>query len=79
MGELAGDSVWQDASKEVAGALGPHLPHALIGPIMTLSTIVLWAKRLKDWNTIPTSARSLASSSSDSRQRAVRPLPTIGA
>ena len=34
----------------------------LIGPSVTFSRIVLWAKRLKDWNTIPTSARSWASS-----------------
>ncbi len=33
----------------------------LIGPRVTFSMIVLWAKRLNDWNTMPTSARSLAS------------------
>ena len=29
----------------------------LIGPSVTFSRIVLWAKRLNDWNTMPTSAR----------------------
>ena len=29
----------------------------LIGPRVTFSRIVLWAKRLNDWNTMPTSAR----------------------
>ena len=33
-------------------------PRTLIGPSVTFSRIVLWAKRLKVWNTIPTSARS---------------------
>ena len=32
-----------------------------IGARVTLSSIVLWAKRLKLWNTMPTSARSAAS------------------
>ena len=32
-----------------------------VGPSITLSSTVLWAKRLKDWKTIPTSARSAAS------------------
>ena len=38
------------------------LPRTLIGPRVTFSRIVLWAKRLKLWKTMPTSARSAASS-----------------
>ena len=34
----------------------------LVRPSVTFSRIVLWAKRLKLWNTIPTSARRAASS-----------------
>ena len=34
----------------------------LIGPSVTFSRIVLWANRLNDWKTMPTSARSWASS-----------------
>ena len=37
-------------------------PRTLIGPSVTFSRIVLWAKRLKLWKTMPTSARSAASS-----------------
>ena len=33
----------------------------LIGPSVTFSSTVLCANRLKDWNTMPTSARSAAS------------------
>ena len=43
-----------------ASALGTL--RALIGPSVTLSRIVLWANRLNDWKTMPTSARSWASS-----------------
>ena len=39
----------------------------LIGATVTFSSTVLWAKRLKDWNTIPTSER-----------RAARPGPEVG-
>ncbi len=38
------------------------IPRTLIGPSVTFSRMVLWAKRLNDWKTIPTSARSLARS-----------------
>src|SRR5690606_24246386 len=38
-----------------------RIPLTLVGPRVTLSSTVLCAKRLKDWKTIPTSARSLAS------------------
>ena len=37
------------------------MPRTLIGPSVTFSRIVLWAKRLKLWKTIPTSARRCAS------------------
>ena len=43
----------------VAAAFG--CPRTLRGPSVTFSRTVLWANRLNDWNTIPTSARSLAS------------------
>ena len=36
------------------------MPRTLIGPRVTFSRIVLWAKRLKLWKTMPTSARSEA-------------------
>ena len=35
-------------------------PRTFTGPKVTLSRTVLWAKRLNDWNTIPTSERNLA-------------------
>ena len=36
-------------------------PRTLIGPSVTFSSTVLWANRLNDWKTMPTSARSSAS------------------
>src|SRR5690606_21869976 len=36
-------------------------PLTLIGPRVTFSRIVMWEKRLNDWNTIPISDRTLAS------------------
>ena len=42
-------------------------PLTLIGATLTFCSTVLWAKRLNDWNTIPTSERSAA-----------RPLPEVG-
>ena len=51
----------------------------LIGPSVTFWRTVLWAKRLKDWKTIPTSARSLArpfpSSGSATPSMVIRPEP----
>ncbi len=45
------------------------LPRTLIGPSVTFSRIVLWAKRLKLWKTMPTSARSAASALPSCGQR----------
>ena len=42
-------------------ASAADLRRTLIGPRVTFSRIVLWAKRLNDWNTMPTSARRSAS------------------
>jgi hypothetical protein len=59
----AWDSTPTRSSRPMASSLASPLfiPRTLIGPRVTFSRIVLWAKRLKDWKTIPTSARSCAS------------------
>ena len=41
----------------------------LIGASVTFSSTVLWAKRLNDWKTMPTSARSFASAAPSSGRR----------
>ena len=45
------------------------MPRTLIGPSVTFSRIVLWAKRLKLWKTMPTSARRAASALPSCGQR----------
>ena len=50
------------SSRALASASAGLRPRTLIGPRVTFSRIVLWANRLKLWNTMPTSARRLASS-----------------
>ena len=53
-----------DPVEQLLGALASasalRRPRTLIGPSVTFSRIVLWAKRLKLWKTMPTSARRCA-------------------
>ena len=49
------------SSRAFFSASSFFIPRTLIGPRVTFSRIVLWAKRLKLWKTMPTSARSAAS------------------
>ena len=44
------------ARRPRSSASALDLPRTLIGPSVTFSSIVLWAKRLNDWKTMPTSA-----------------------
>ena len=64
-GYLSACSVMPTRSSSSAArslALSLPRPRTLIGPRVRFSRIVLCANRLKDWKTMPTSARSLASS-----------------
>src|SRR3989338_1098641 len=45
-------------SRAIFSAPAPGSPFTFTGASMTFSSAVMWGKRLKDWNTIPTSARS---------------------
>jgi hypothetical protein len=61
LGGLVGDADPLEQLHRALVGVALGVLRTLIGPSVTFSRIVLCAKRLKDWNTMPTSARRSAS------------------
>ena len=69
VGLVADADPLEQLHRPLLGLLLADCSRTLIGPSVTFSRIVLWAKRLKLWKTMPTSARRLASALPSCGQR----------